>query len=147
MGHVVSKDEVKATLVRCRSIAGKLRPGDADHGEKLLTQLQQYLHTNHAICTEVKTSLVSSCALVKNKTGNMFDRQLELAEQVLKVLDVIDPGMTPRRGGILKHVIEIKMKRANLQVEEGDIDRKAHMEIMRSSMVMMREAIKCCSMG
>ena len=109
----------QATLAKCKSIVGQQRPGDVEQGENILIQLQQHLHPNHAFCTEMKTSLVSSYALLKNKTVKQFDRQLELAEQVLRVMDVIDPGMTPRRGGMLKHVVEIKMKRANLQVRVG----------------------------
>ena len=109
----------QATLTRCKSIVGQQRPGDVEQGENILIQLQQHLHPNHAFCTEMKTSLVSSYALLKNKTVKQYDRQLELAEQVLRVMDVIDPGMTPRRGGMLKHVVEIKMKRANLQVRVG----------------------------
>ena len=106
----------QATIAKCKSIVGQQRPGDVEQGENILIQLQQHLHPNHAFCTEMKTSLVSSYAHLKNKSVKQFDRQLELAEQVLKVMDVIDPGMTPRRGGMLKHVVEIKMKRANLQV-------------------------------
>ena len=62
---------------------------------------------------------------------------------MLAVLDRIDPGLTPRRGGLLKHVVELRMRRANMEVKEGTIDKAEHLADMRSSMVMMREVMKC----
>ena len=81
---------------------------------------------------------------IKEKTFDEVSRQLELAEQILEVMDKIDPGLTPRRGEMLKHVVNMRMKKANIEVKKGDIDRATHMKIMKSSMILMKEVMKCC---
>ena len=139
------EEVILASLARSRAIMGQWTSGeDVNMGEKILTQMMQLLHPNHSLCVQIKTKLVGSYDLVKDRSVEQLDRQLELAEQVLDVMDVIDPGLTPRRGALLKHVLDVKMQKANLDVKEGRIDKKTHLELMRSSMGMMKEVMKCC---
>ena len=142
----MSEEAILALLARCRAIMAQWSGGfeDVDTGEQVLTQLMNLLHPNHSLCVQMKTKLVSSYDLVKNKTMEQIDRQMVLVEQVLEVMEVIDPGLTPRRGTLLKHLVDVRMQKANLDVKEGNIDKKTHLELMRSSMVLMKEVMKCC---
>ena len=107
-------------------------------------RLMEHLHPNHSLCVQLKTRLVGDYNKIKEKTYDEVSRQLELAEEVLAVMDKIDPGLTPRRGEMLKHVVNMRMKKANMEVKKGDIDRVTHMKIMKSSMMLMKEVMKCC---
>ena len=140
----MSHERVVATLAKCRSIAKHFNPDCIEKGEEILSKLAEYLHPNHAICTQLKTGLVSGYAALADKDLPQLNRQLELVQQVLAVTDVIDPGMTPRRGAMLKHLVDVTMKKANIEVEQGHIDKKTHIVRMRSSMMLMKEVMKCC---
>lgn len=63
--------------------------------------------------------------------------------QVIEVMDIIDPGMTPRRGGMLKYIVDIKMKKANMDKEDAIIDKVEHMRRMKSNMMLMKEMMMC----
>ena len=107
-------------------------------------RLIEQLHPNHSLCVQLKTRLVLEYNKIKDKTFEQVSRQLELAEQVLEVMNKIDPGLTPRRGEMLKHVVNMRMKKANMEVKKGDIDRVTHMKIIKTSMLLMKEVMKCC---
>ena len=83
------------------------------------------------------------CDLLNLASAELLCRQLQLLEEVLGVLDIIDPGMTPKRGGLLKHLVELRMKTANIDVETGDIDKKTHFAAMRECMMTMKEVMRC----
>ena len=61
-----------------------------------------------------RTQLISMYDQLDDKSRAQLDRQLQLAQQVLAVTDIIDPGLTPRRGGLLKHVLELRTRTANM---------------------------------
>ena len=157
--QVATRQEVEARLARCRGLlAGSSDRDSAEVTEQLLVSLAPLLHEDHSYRVQLKSRLVFSYNAAAG-SRQQLDRQLQLAEQVrlqliviagyswleqvLAVLDRIDPGLTPRRGGLLKHVVELRMRRANMDVKEGTIDKAEHLADMRSSMVMMREVMKC----
>ena len=141
-GHVIGQEHVTSILARCK--ASVVRAGDSvDKCEDHLEQLQQHLHPNHGYCVQLKTNLISSYDRIRDKTRDQLQRQLELVQDVVAVMDIIDPGQTPKRGGLLKTVLDIKMKIANKDVEEGVIDKKQHLLAMKSNMMLMKEVMKC----
>lgn len=140
--HVVGQEHVMATLARCRAAMARAG-GDLDKCEQCLATLEQHLHANHGFCVQMKTTMVSAYDRIIDKSRDQLDRQLQLAEDVLEVMDIIDPGQTPRRGGMLKHVLDVKMKIANRGVEDGTIDKSQHLEAMKKNMMLMREVMKC----
>ena len=64
-------------------------------------------------------------------------------ESLYAVLEVTDPGLSPRRAGLLRHVVELRTAAATRQLRAGDIERKQHGEIMAGNMTMMREVMMC----
>ena len=142
-GQVSSREEVAVNLARCRALLAGAEGGGAEYLEQVLASLQQRLHHNHGYCVQTKTKLISAYAGRENKTRRELGRQLQLVEEVLGVLDIIDPGMTPKRGGLLKHLVELRMKTANIDVETGDIDKKTHFTAMRECMMTMKEVMRC----
>ena len=139
---VSTREEVGAVLARARLI---MQGAEQEVGslERALVRLRERLHPNHGFCVEIKNKLISAYAGQENKTRLELGRQLQLVEEVLGVIDIIDPGMTPKRGGLLKQIVDLRMKTANLDVESGDIDKKTHLAAMRGSMMMMRDVMKC----
>ena len=140
-GELSSTEQVGAVLARCRVIMAETE--EVESLEKALVRLQELLHSNHGFCVQIKNKLISAYNGRGNRTREELGRHLKLVEEVLEVIDIIDPGMTPKRGGLLKQLVDLRMKTANLDVESGDIDKKTHLAAMRGSMMMMREIMKC----
>ena len=46
-------------------------------------------------------------------------------------------------GGLLKHVLEMRTRTANMDKKQGVIDKERHMDIMRSNMGMVKEIMQC----
>ena len=58
-------------------------------------------------------------------------------------MEQLDPGMTPRRGGLLKHVVDITMMKANMDSGMGVIDKETLKKKMRTALIMMKEMMQC----
>ena len=58
-------------------------------------------------------------------------------------MEQLDPGMTPRRGGLLKHVVDISMMKANMDSGKGVIDKETLNKKMRTALMMMKEMMQC----
>ena len=142
-GASTSQDNILHILARCRAIRDRLESQDPGQGEQLLAQLASYLHPNHGLCVEQKAKLVVNYSKLTDKPAAVLDRQLQLATEVIEVMDIIDPGLTPRRGGMLKYIVDIKMKKANQDRDDGLIDKVEHMRRMKSNMMLMKEMMMC----
>ena len=142
-GASTSEENILNILARCRAIRDRLESQDPAQGEDLLTQLANYLHPNHGLCVEQKAKLVVNYSKLTDKPAAVLDRQLQLATDVIQVMDIIDPGLTPRRGGMLKYIVDIRMKKANKDKDDGLIDKVEHMRRMKSNMMLMKEMMMC----
>ena len=116
---------------------------DIAQGEKLLLLLQDELHHNHEYILRIKTQLLMTYSQAKPQTRPVMDRRLQLALDILQVTEVLDPGLTPRRGGLLKHVVDITMVKANMDSGAGIIDKETLKKKMRTALMMMKEMMMC----
>merc|ERR1719471_300741 len=132
------QDYIQHILAKCRVLRDRAASEDVEQGEALLSTLCQYLHPNHGLCVEQKSRLVVNYSKLSVKPASILYRQLQLATEVIEVMDIIDPGMTPRRGGMLKYIVDIKMKKANMDKEDAIIDKVEHMRRMKSNMMLMK---------
>ena len=141
--QLMADPEARARLARVRAMMGKMDRDSVEAMEAALTEASLLLHNNHSYCVQIKTDLVSRMARVRDKTPEEADRQLDLAEEILAVLEVTDPGLSPRRAGLLRHVVELRTAAATRKLRAGDIERREHGEVMAGSMAMMREVMLC----
>ena len=141
--EVMAPQEARARLSRCRAMVTKIDRESVEAMEAVLAEARVFLHNNHSYCVQIKTDLVSQLARVRDKTPEEADRQLDLAEEILAVLEVTDPGLSPRRAGLLRHVLQLRTERATRQLRAGIIEKKEHSEVMAGNMAMMREVMMC----
>jgi len=116
---------------------------DADQCEKLLVLLQEHLHPGHAYMLRIATQLLQIYSRTKPATRPVLDRQMQLAMDILQVTSLIDPGMTPRRGGILKHLVDVMVSKANMDSSKGVIDKDTLKKKLRTALVLMKEMMQC----
>ena len=51
--------------------------------------------------------------------------------------------MTPRRGGILKHLVDVMVSKANMDSSKGVIDNDTLKKKLRTALVLMKEMMQC----
>lgn len=74
-----------------------------EESERLLRQYKSVLHPNHAFLTIIKHSLIQFYGRSEGYTYEdlpdiLLERKAELCRQILRVVDVVEPGKTRLRG-------------------------------------------------
>ena len=59
------------------------------------------------------------------------------------MIELLDPGLTPRRGGMLKHMVDILVEKANMDCSKGVIDKETLKKKLRTALMMMKEMMQC----
>lgn len=84
--------------------------------EQLLKKYQKLLHPNHFLLISLKESLIEKYGwLLSNKveeldtSANVIDRKVKLCQDVLKVLDILQPGMSRARAMLLYEIYITKI--------------------------------------
>lgn len=82
--------------------------------EQLLKKYLRILHSNHFLLINFKETLIEKYGwLLSNKVDeidtNFIDRKVQLCQDVLKVLDVIQPGLSRTRAMLLYEIYITKI--------------------------------------
>jgi len=140
----IEEEDIIARLDKLKKLIDNTNLSDAEEGEKLIKYLGLHLHHNHEYILRVKTQLLQLYTTEhKDSTRPVLDRRLQLALDILQVTEVLDPGLTPRRGGLLKHVVDITMMKANMDCGKGLLDKEILKKKMRNSLGLMKEMMQC----
>ena len=78
------------------------------------------LHPNHYLIMEIKMKLLASLHLLitnPHPTRDSIIHTLQLAEEIAKVFEVLDPGLTILKGRMLKYINRPKLMLANMDLE------------------------------
>jgi len=138
-GGRLEESELVKKLQKCKKRVEMCRDGEE---EELLEELEQELHKNHEIIIEVKSKLLQRYS-GEPQTRPVMDRRLQLAMDILQVMERIDPGLTPRRGGLLNQVVNTEIRKTSMDSSLGVIGKGNLAKQMRKAMIMMREMKLC----
>jgi hypothetical protein len=88
--------------------------------EKLLTKYGNLLHSNHFLLISIKSTLIELYGHVKDfsLSDELLKRKIDLCEDVLKILDIFEPGKSRSRGLVMSELqvsISLLSKRKLLQ--------------------------------
>lgn len=81
---------------------------------ELLIKLQETLHPNHYIIFGIKKALVTKPALADNNSIESLDRKLRYCQEVMSIVEKLDPGLTMQRALLLKSSAEAHSEMARL---------------------------------
>ena len=87
--------------------------------ENFLKIARKFLHPNHCLVVEVKKTLLALYG--STLTPALITRKLELAAEILAVLDKLDPGLSAARGQILYDVTRFRLMSSLQAVQAGQI--------------------------
>ena len=102
----------------------------------LISHLENIAHTNHYIIIQAKIKFV----MMSNVTDqDILEQQVTMCQDVLAVLDVVEPGLTKRRGQMFKQLALTKLKLLKINPASGF----EMMKQMKQLMMILKEAGKC----
>jgi hypothetical protein len=98
--------------------------------ENLLTKYENLLHPNHFLMISIKSALIELYGHVKDfslseLSDELLKRKIDLCEDVLKILDIFEPGKSRSRGSIMNEMYSSMLllnKRKLLHDEISQID-------------------------
>ena len=87
-------------MVRCVSMYRGLLscPPTHQHLANLIAGLQSVAHTNHYVVLQAKMKLV----MLGSSDPAVVTLQVSLCQEILALLDIVEPGLTRRRAEILR---------------------------------------------
>lgn len=88
---------IKSTLNEVRRIIDDVSYYDVQKIEFLLRKLQLTLNPNHFLLMEVKQNLVALYNTM-DLTRKTLERKIDLCREILRVLEVIEPGISRLQG-------------------------------------------------
>ena len=92
---------------------------EPDKLENFLKIASKFLHPNHCLVVEVKKTLLALYGSTLNP--QLITRKLQLADEILDVLDKLDPGLSAVRGQILYDVTRFRLMSCLQSLQAGQI--------------------------
>ena len=92
---------------------------DPEKLENFLKIAAKFVHSNHCLLVEVKRTLLSLYG--STLSPSLIARKLELADEILTVLDSLDPGLTSWRGQILYDITRFRLMSSLQAVQAGTL--------------------------
>ena len=96
---------VDNTIKKLKISLEKIPKDDVDKLEAFLKISSKILHPNHCILIELKQRILQLYGTSLNP--ELISRKLELADQIMRVMEKLDPGITAWKGKLLYDVTRL----------------------------------------
>jgi len=98
---------VDNTIKKLKISLEKIPKDDVDKLEAFLKVSSKILHPNHCILVELKQRILQLYGTSLNP--ELISRKLELADEIMKVMDKLDPGITAWKGKLVYDVTRFRI--------------------------------------
>lgn len=147
-GNIGDAEAIAAMLEKFDGQVENLSRYDLEGNLAALKKLRQFLHCNHAILTELRTRIIPIFTRQPGKTTHDFpdetlDAKRQLCRENLKVLNVVSPGLTIQRGGVLFELQECDFFLAKRKAEEGLMSEPDLLNVMKNCKRILLECRQC----
>ena len=110
---------VRKVTNKLRLLLEKTPSKDPEKLENFLKIASKFLHPNHCLVVEVKKTLLALYG--STLSPDLIARKLELADEILAVLDRLEPGLSAVRGQILYDITRFRLMSSLQAVQAGQI--------------------------
>ena len=123
---------------------------DVESNLACLEKCRKLLHCNHHLMTELRTRIIPIICRTANSTHDDFSEEVilkkrQFCKENLAVLDVITPGYTTHRGGVLFELAECEFTLCKKGLECGKISQKEFLERLKHIKSILLECTQCLS--
>ena len=115
-----------------------------------LSKCRKIVHCNHYLMTELRHRIIPIICRKANSSHSDFpDEKIvlkrQLCEENLAVQNIITPGLTTQRGGILFELSECDFTLAMRRLEQGKISSNEFVEQLQNIKLILLECTQCLS--
>lgn len=147
-GHFRPTIEIQSLIQDLSNQVESLDRNDLTANLEALQTCRKSLHANHALCTELRTRIIP---IISRQPGLTMDQIRDdklrlkrvLASENLRVFDVISPGLSRHRGGLLFELQESEFFVAKRQLERGEMSEVQFAEKLKMCKKFLMECGKC----
>eukprot|EP00092_Neocalanus_flemingeri_P053598 GFUD01063027.1.p1 GENE.GFUD01063027.1~~GFUD01063027.1.p1 ORF type:complete len:151 (-),score=33.79 GFUD01063027.1:29-442(-) len=113
--------------------------------QDLILNWLQVLHPQHYLILLLKRKLLASLKLVtsSNPPRALLTQTIELAEESIRVFDVLDPGLTILRGRMMQYRNGPQLMLAKMDLQEGKISKLEFLQATARAMKNVKMATRC----
>ncbi|XP_005188645.2 SET domain-containing protein SmydA-8 [Musca domestica] len=123
--------------------------GDYRRLEYLLAKLCTILHKNHYLVVDLKQEMANILrnAILNSRRPNrqLFERKIRLCQDLVLLLQTIQPGMTRLKGIALYEMATSHVKLQRLKFEENEMEEDDLKKRLKECLAMYRESIRMLS--
>ena len=139
---------VYALVKELQREAEEIKSINPEEVERSIANLSSTLHPNHYVLLTLKRRLLDLYRLIPNpedpqELRKKLERQVELGNQVLDILNRIEPGLSLTRGRVLRNIHQPILRLGKLNLNEKKISMNEFMVIAKTSIRNMKQAVKC----
>jgi len=122
---VVPAEDARNILKELQKETSSLNSNNLKDVTRVLNKFAKLLHTNHGVLTELKQFLISGLgrlpgyAMAQLKESD-HKQKILLCQEVLEVLDIVDPGLTLGRGLMLFELHSTLVMLSNMEFEKNN---------------------------
>ena len=128
-----SIDEINTTLLKERE---NISWSDLNSYRIFLKKAASQLHPNHYILSSSKRSMLPvMCANPATASYEEWQEKLKLTQELLQVLDCVNPGYSKDRGRTLFHLAVATLNLRKLEYESHEMDLEQFQTISLSSVI------------
>ena len=114
----------------------------------MLERVRKVLHCNHHILTELRTRLIPIVCRqngigIDQMPDEMIELKLRLCKENLAVLNIVTPGRSHQRGGVLFECQECIFFIAKRKIEDGRISENEFLKVLKQCQALLNESAKC----
>ncbi|XP_013099949.2 SET domain-containing protein SmydA-8 [Stomoxys calcitrans] len=123
-------------------------PNDIYQLEMSLQKLSKTLHPNHYLIVDIKQNIASILRMIINNPShcpgrNVYERKIELCEDILKVLNLILPGTISRMKAItLYELVSTQAEYHRMRYKENELNKTHLKQLLIETEQMLREAVR-----
>ncbi|KRT79705.1 SET domain-containing protein [Oryctes borbonicus] len=127
-GYTVTAKSMQLLISRIQTEIDSIDSNDVESMEKFLDKYRNVLHPTHFLCLGVKLSLSQLYGkitgyLLHELPDDLLYRKMEICREILKIFDVVEPGLTKIRGVTLYELHAPLMILTSRQFENQSISK------------------------
>jgi len=130
-GTRLESNDVESILEGKKAMADM---AEKDHGTipDVIAELGATLHPNHYIIFDLKETYVSSSQVSKDQI-DVMSIKIQYTQDVLQIVQVLDPGYTVRTAALMKTLATTRMDLSKLKMQRNQQTKEEHLKEVKSA--------------
>jgi hypothetical protein len=140
--------KIRTLLEDLSTEVDSLSRGDVEGSSACLQKCRKSLHCNHHLLTELRSRMIpiicrSGSSSLDDFSVSVIETKRRLCKENMAVLNIITPGLSTKRGGLLFEWQECEFFLAKRQLEDGKLSEKAFLVVLELCKRLLTECQQC----